>query len=40
MPHIFPDEKNAKFCLVSSLQNGEHIAKIKIKRQHGFAFDS
>lgn len=34
MPNIFPGEKDAKYFLISSLQNSEHIAKIK--RQHGF----
>lgn len=38
MPNIFPGEKDAKSFLISSLQNSEHIAKIK--RQRGFALDS
>jgi hypothetical protein len=38
MPDTLPGEKDARFFLIVSLQNREHIAKMK--RQHDFALDS
>ena len=38
MPNFVSGDENANLFVVGSLQNREHIAKIK--RQHSFALDS